>query len=192
MNVAVVGCGVRGATLAALLAGAGVEDLALVDGALVTEGDLGMHPLQFTPDVGSAKPDALVAKLGLINPRTHAQAFPADLTAENAAAILAYADCVADCTSDAAASAAIEAAAGELAIPVVAPPTGYSAGTATAALAAAVGALQADLVLGLRRPLEGAPAGAGGRGADATAADTDGKQTVSRLIRVEAASIPSE
>ena len=87
MNVAVIGCGVRGSVAAALLAGAGVEELSLVDEALVEETDVGRHPLQFSPDVGSGKADALVAKLALVNSRIHAQAFPANLSAENATAM---------------------------------------------------------------------------------------------------------
>ena len=99
MNVAVIGCGVRGSIAAALLAGAGMEELSLVDGALVEADDLGA-PLQFTPDLRAGKADALVAKVGLINPQVHAQAFPAHVDEQNSIAILTGADCALDCVGD--------------------------------------------------------------------------------------------
>jgi adenylyltransferase/sulfurtransferase len=150
VNVAVIGCGVRGSIVAALLAGAGVEEIALVDGAFVEEGDIGVSPLQFTPDLRAGKADALVAKLGLINPGVHAQAFPADLTAQNAVAILTGVDVVVDCAGPGEVSEAVELAAKEVGIEVVAAPGGYSAEESTAANAVAVGAIQADQALGHR------------------------------------------
>jgi tRNA A37 threonylcarbamoyladenosine dehydratase len=150
VNVAVIGCGVRGSIVAALLAGAGVEEIALVDGAVVAEEDLGVSPLQFTPDLRAGKADALVAKLGLINPRSHAQAFPADLTAENAVAILTGVDCVVDCAGPGEVSEALESAAKEIEVALVAPPAGYSREATSPAQAVSVGALQADEVLTLR------------------------------------------
>ncbi|MBJ7355659.1 MAG: ThiF family adenylyltransferase, partial [Thermoleophilaceae bacterium] len=126
---------------------AGVEEISLVDGGFVEEGDIGVSPLQFTPDLRAGKADALVAKLGLINPGVHAQAFPADLGAENAAAILTGADCVVDCVGDLDVSAAVELAAKELGIAVVAAPEGYSPETVSAAEAVSIGALQAHEAL---------------------------------------------
>lgn len=150
MNVAVIGCGVRGSIVAALLAGAGVEEIALVDGAFVEEDDIGVSPLQFTPDLRAGKSDALVAKLGLINPVVHAQAFPADLGAENAVAILTGVDCVVDCAGVLEVSEAVDLAAKEIGTVVVAAPVGYVASEVSAARAVAVGAGQADEVLALR------------------------------------------
>ncbi|MBI2690838.1 MAG: ThiF family adenylyltransferase [Solirubrobacterales bacterium] len=150
MNVAVIGCGVRGSIVAALLAGAGVEELALVDGAFVEEGDIGVNPLQFTPDLRAGKADALVAKLGLLNPRVHAQAFPADLDAANAVAILTGVDCVVDCAGVVEISEAIELAAKEIGIPVVAPAEDFVAEEDSVARAVAVGADQAGEALALR------------------------------------------
>lgn len=150
MNVTVVGCGVRGSVAAALLAGAGVEELSLVDEALVEESDVGVHPLQFSPDVGSGKADALVAKLALINSRVHAQAFPANLSAENATAILIGASCVLDCASSGEVSGWIADAAEQLEIPVIGPSDSYDAAASSAAAAAAIGATQADQALTLR------------------------------------------
>lgn len=150
MNVAIVGCGVRGSLVAALLAGAGVLELSLVDGASVEEADLGVHPLQFAPDLFAPKTEALAAKLGLINSDVHAEPFPAFVTEENAVAILTGADVAVDCASDDHTSPLIESAAAELGIPVVAPPAAYMPEAVEPAFAAAVGALQADAVLRLR------------------------------------------
>lgn len=147
MNVAIIGCGVRGAVAAAVLAGARVEELSLVDEALVDTPDIGTHPLQFTPDVGMGKADSLVAKLGLISPTTHAQPFPANLDGQNAVAILTGADVVLDCVGDPEVTAAIEAAAEELGTKLVSAPAGYSPLEATPAQAVATGALQADEAL---------------------------------------------
>lgn len=150
MNVAVIGCGVRGSIVAALLAGAGVEEVSLVDGGFVSEEDIGVSPLQFTPDLRAGKADALVAKLGLINPAVHAQAFPADLGSENAVAILTGVDVVVDCAGPGEVSEAVELAATEIGIVLVATPDGYSPAEVSSARAVAVGALQADEALALR------------------------------------------
>jgi molybdopterin/thiamine biosynthesis adenylyltransferase len=150
VNVAVIGCGVRGSIVAALLAGAGVEEISLVDGAFVEQGDIGVSPLQFTPDLRAGKADALVAKLGLINPGVHAQAFPADVSAENAVAILTGVDCVVDCVGVVEISEAVELAAKEIGVVVVAGPDGYLPSEVSAARAVAVGADQADQALALR------------------------------------------
>jgi adenylyltransferase/sulfurtransferase len=147
VHVAIVGCGVRGAVAAALLAGAGVRELSLVDGATVEQEDLGTHPLQFTPDLNAPKAEALAAKLGLIDPAVHAQPFPAFLDAGNAAAILTGVDVALDCAGDEQASAAVRTAAEELGVPVVAAPQGWDPAARTTAQVAAVGALQADAAL---------------------------------------------
>ncbi len=147
MNVAVIGCGVRGSVAAALLAGAGVEELSLVDGALIDEGDIGTSPLVFTPDLHAGKANALVAKIGLINPAVLAMPFPAHLDADNAEAILAGADVVIDCVGEEAISSAIAAAAAAGEIELVAAPADYSPATATPAEAVATGAAQAESAL---------------------------------------------
>jgi adenylyltransferase/sulfurtransferase len=150
VNVAVIGCGVRGSIVAALLAGAGVEEISLVDGAFVEEGDIGVSPLQFTPDLRAGKADALVAKLGLINPAVHAQAFPADVGSENALAILTGADVVVDCVGAAEVSEAVESAVKETGIVLVAAPDGYVRDAVSVPEAVSVGALQAHEALGHR------------------------------------------
>lgn len=144
MVVTVVGCGVRGSVCAALLTGAAIDQVALVDGAFVTADDVGVHPLQFTPDVNASKPDALAAKLGLLNPDVLAEPFPADLTGENALAILSGSDIVVDCAGAAEVSRAIEHAAETLGFEAIAAPEGYAAESVTPAEAVAAGALQAS------------------------------------------------
>jgi molybdopterin/thiamine biosynthesis adenylyltransferase len=150
VNVAVVGCGVRGSIVAALLAGAGVEELYLIDGGFVEDTDIASGPLQFRPDLRASKPDALVAKVALLSSSVHAQAFPADLGEENAAAILAGADLVVDCVGIPEVSEAIARAAGDFGIPVCAPPEQYSPQSASSAEAVAVGAGQAGDALAAR------------------------------------------
>jgi molybdopterin/thiamine biosynthesis adenylyltransferase len=150
VNVAVVGCGVRGSIVAALLTGAGVEQLSLIDGGFVAEADIAAGPLQFRPDLRASKADALVSKLALLNPAVHAQAFPADLDAENASAILAGVDVVVDCVGEAEVSEALAAAAQRGEIRLVAPGEEFSPAEVSSARAVAIGALQADEVLASR------------------------------------------
>jgi len=150
VNVAIVGCGVRGSLVAALLASSGVEELSLIDGAFVEDSDIGSHPFQFTPDLLANKSEALTGKLGLINPKVLAQPFPAFVTDQNASAILTGADCVVDCANDAEASPLIAAAAAELNIEVISPPTDYDPEAVNVATAGAVGAAQGERVLELR------------------------------------------
>lgn len=147
MNVTVVGCGARGALVAALLASAGVEQLSLVDGAFVEESDAGAHPLQFSPDVGTNKADALVAKIALINADTLVLPFPAELTSDNAEAIVTGADIVVECTSSPAAAEAVATACEILNIDLVATPSAYDATTTNVAAAASVAAAQAAATL---------------------------------------------
>lgn len=100
--VFIVGAGALGGVAAAYLAAAGVGRLAIVDGGTVAPEDLHRQILYLTPEVGMSKADSLAAKLALLNPEVHADPFPADLTADNAALILEGAGCVLDCGSDAA------------------------------------------------------------------------------------------
>lgn len=147
MNVAIIGCGVRGSIVAVLLAGGIVKELSLIDGGFVEADDIGRNPMLFGPDVRAGKADSLVAKLALINPDLLAIPFPADLDADNAEAILAGADVVVDCVGDAAISEAIARSAEHHGARLVGPPAGYEAALVSPARAVAVGAEQADRVL---------------------------------------------
>lgn len=152
MNVVIIGCGARGSLVAGLLTSAGVEELSLVDGALVEESDLGAHPLQYTPDLNAVKSEALVAKLGLINSKIFAQPFPAYLDASNASAITLGADVVVDCAGDPDATSAAESACADSGTPFVPAPADFTPDV-DVALAAAVAAEQAAAVLAIKREI---------------------------------------
>lgn len=147
MNVTIVGCGARGALVAGLLASAGVQQLSLVDGAFVEEADAGAHPLQYKPDVGANKADALVAKLALINPDLLALPFPADLDASNAEAIITGADLAIDCSNDPEAAEALASACSALEIPLIPTPADYDPNSANIAQAATTATTQATQAL---------------------------------------------
>lgn len=98
-SVFVVGAGAIGGTAAAFVAGLGPGRLAIVDGSQVSEGEMARQVLHFTPEAGAGKADSAAAKLSLLNPDVHVDPFPADVTAENADAILIDADVVIDCSS---------------------------------------------------------------------------------------------
>lgn len=142
-----IGCGTRGGIVAPLLLAAGVTEIALVDGALVEQADIGAHPLQFRPDVGQTKPDALAAKLGLIDSAVLAQPFPAAVTEDNATAILTGVECAVDCVGDADVTGWLADAAAVIGIHLVTPPQWWSAEDSSRALAAGVAGMQADLAL---------------------------------------------
>jgi molybdopterin/thiamine biosynthesis adenylyltransferase len=94
----VVGAGRVGVAAAAELASRGVGYIGIVDGGTIALGDLVGQAVYYTPDVGRGKADTLAAKLGLLNPDVHAEAYPVDLEPANAAAIVAGLDLVLDCT----------------------------------------------------------------------------------------------
>jgi threonine dehydrogenase-like Zn-dependent dehydrogenase len=151
MNVAIVGCGVRGSIVAAILAGAGIEELSLIDGLDVKDEDLRFSALLFTPDLRKSKAEALAPKLGLINPDVRAETFPAFLEEDNAEAMLTGVDCVVDC-ADWLQVGAIAEVCTELGIPLISPPKDFKPRTTSdSSLAHAIGALQAQLVLAFRR-----------------------------------------
>jgi molybdopterin-synthase adenylyltransferase len=104
----VVGAGTKGAAAAAHLVSCGVGYVAVVDGALVTLGDLTGQALYYTPDVGHVKADVLAAKLGLLNPEVQVDSYPVALDERNAAAIVAGHELVLDCTHDAAIGEALD------------------------------------------------------------------------------------
>ena len=93
----VVGAGLAGSAAAADLVSRGVGYVAVVDGAMVTLGDLCGQALLYTPDVGANRADAVVAKLGVLNPHVHAESYPVDVDDRNAEAILIGHDVALDC-----------------------------------------------------------------------------------------------
>lgn len=150
MNVAVIGCGVRGSIVAALLGGAGVEELSLVDGGLIGEGDVACNPLAFAPDLNVGKADALVAKLSLIAPAVMAVPFPAALTVENATAILSGVNVVVDCTGDGGVAGALLDATADTPVELVASPFVDEEVDFTVPVAVEIAARQAQAALALR------------------------------------------
>jgi len=93
----VVGAGPAGSAAAAELVSRGVGYVAVVDGGAVTLGDLCGQALLYTPDVGANRAEAVVAKLGVLNPHVHAESYPVDVDEGNAEAILAGHDLAIDC-----------------------------------------------------------------------------------------------
>jgi len=88
----VIGARAAGSAAAAHLASCGVGYVAVVDGGVVALEDLCGQALLYTPDVGANRAEAVVAKLGVLNPHVHAESYPADVEEANAGAILAGQD----------------------------------------------------------------------------------------------------
>lgn len=94
----VVGAGALGSPVATYLVAAGVGRLGVVDSEAVELSNLHRQPLHFTPDLGVAKAENAVVKLGALNPETQVDAYPVRLDESNAAAIVSGADLVVDCS----------------------------------------------------------------------------------------------
>jgi molybdopterin/thiamine biosynthesis adenylyltransferase len=94
----VIGAGPAGSIAAAALASRGVGYVAVVDGSSVQPADLVGQAMLYSPDVGANRAEAVVAKLGLLNPHVHAESYPVDVDAHNAAAIVLGHDIALDCT----------------------------------------------------------------------------------------------
>ena len=93
----VIGAGPAGAAAAAELVSRGVGYVAVVDGSTVALGDLCGQALLYTPDVGANRAEAVVAKLGILNPHVHAESYPVDVDERNGEAILIGHDLAVDC-----------------------------------------------------------------------------------------------
>jgi molybdopterin/thiamine biosynthesis adenylyltransferase len=93
----VVGAGPAGSAAAAHLASCGVGYVAVVDGGVVQLADLHGQSVLYTPDVGSSRAEAVVAKLGVLNPHVRADSYPVDVEEANAHAILMGHDMALDC-----------------------------------------------------------------------------------------------
>jgi molybdopterin-synthase adenylyltransferase len=118
-RVMVIGAGALGSPVATYLAAAGVGQIGIVDGDTVDLSNLHRQPLHYTPDVGSSKADSAAAKLGLVNPLTMVEAFPANLDEANSEAIVMGADAVVDCTDSFEARYLVNDACCAQAIPLV-------------------------------------------------------------------------
>jgi adenylyltransferase/sulfurtransferase len=93
----VVGARAAGATAAAHLVSCGVGYVGVVDGGAVEPADLCGQSVLYTPDVGSNRAEAVVAKLVFLNTGTQAESYPVDVDEANARAILIGHDVALDC-----------------------------------------------------------------------------------------------
>jgi adenylyltransferase/sulfurtransferase len=118
-SVMVVGAGALGSPVLAYLAGAGVGRIGVVDHDQVELSNLPRQPLHFTPDVGASKAESAAAKLGLINPHSLAEPYPARLGRMNAEAMLTGADLVVDCSDSFATRYTVNDTCCALGIPLV-------------------------------------------------------------------------
>ncbi len=99
-RVLVIGAGGLGAPAALYLAAAGVGTIGLVDPDAVSLSNLQRQVLYTTGDVGRAKVEAAVERLGALNPHVSVQPHPVWLDAANAGGIVAGYDLVLDGTDD--------------------------------------------------------------------------------------------
>jgi molybdopterin-synthase adenylyltransferase len=95
----VIGARAAGSAAAAHLASCGVGYVGVVDGGVVTLGDLTGQSVLYTPDVGSNRAEAVAAKLGVLNTDVHSESYPVDADEANAPAIVMGHDVALDCGS---------------------------------------------------------------------------------------------
>jgi adenylyltransferase/sulfurtransferase len=94
----VIGAGALGSPVLQYLTGAGVGRIGVVDHDDVELSNLPRQPLHYTPDVGARKAESAAAKLGLMNPGSLPEPYPAKLGRMNAEMMLTGADLVVDCS----------------------------------------------------------------------------------------------
>jgi molybdopterin-synthase adenylyltransferase len=101
-RVAIVGCGATGACVSGLLARAGVGQLAIIDRDYVEPSNLQRQSLFDESDAAESLPKAVAAarKIASFNSDVQVRAEVADLTPENAQALLAGADLILDATDN--------------------------------------------------------------------------------------------
>jgi molybdopterin/thiamine biosynthesis adenylyltransferase len=118
-RVMVVGAGALGSPVLAYLVGAGVGRVGVVDHDAVELSNLPRQPLHFTPDAGANKAESAAAKLGLMNPDSIVEPYPARLGRMNAEAMLMGADLVVDCSDNFATRYTVNDTCCSLGIPLV-------------------------------------------------------------------------
>ncbi len=99
-RVLIVGIGGLGCPAALYLAGAGVGQLALMDSGKVELSNLPRQILFTTDDLGISKADAAVSALRARNPFIQLESLNAELTVQNARALVAGRTVVLDCTDN--------------------------------------------------------------------------------------------
>lgn len=99
-RVAVVGAGGLGSTLLPLLVGAGVGQLRLCDGDIVTRSNLPRQTLYRTADLGGSKARLAAERLSALNPHCQLIASAEYLSPENAPRLLGKVDLILDATDN--------------------------------------------------------------------------------------------
>ena len=118
-RVLVVGCGGLGGMVIECLARIGVAHLRVVDGDLFEASNLNRQILCSTMNLGRPKTLAAKQRVMAVNPLVEVDAVQADLTAENAAELLADCDVAVDCLDDIPARLLLQQAAKAAGIPMV-------------------------------------------------------------------------
>lgn len=118
-RVVVVGAGALGGPVATYLAAAGVGSLKIIDDDVVSLSNL-QRQVQFaTGDVGRAKVEVAVERLGALNPGVGVTGVQRRLTAGNAAELIAGADIVVDGTDSFTTRFDVNVACHKLGVPLV-------------------------------------------------------------------------
>lgn len=118
-KVVVVGAGALGGPVATYLAAAGVGSLKIIDDDVVSLSNL-QRQVQFaTGDVGRAKGEVLVERLGALNPGVRVASVTRRLVAGNAEELIGEADVVVDGTDSFATRFDVNAACHALGVPLV-------------------------------------------------------------------------
>src|SRR5215469_1061896 len=101
-RVTIVGCGATGACVSGLLARAGVGQLTIIDRDYVEPSNLQRQTLFDEADAAESLPKAVAAarKIAGFNSEVQVKAQVADLTPENAAALLDETDLILDATDN--------------------------------------------------------------------------------------------
>lgn len=118
-RVLVVGCGGLGGMVIESLARIGVGHLRVVDGDLFEASNLNRQILCSTMNLGRPKTLAAKQRVMAVNPLVEVDAVQADLTAENAAELLADCDVAVDCLDGIPARLLLQQAAKAADIPMV-------------------------------------------------------------------------
>lgn len=118
-RVVVVGCGGLGGTVIECLARIGVGHLRVVDGDVFEESNLNRQLLSSAINLGRPKTLAAQQRVMAVNPLVEVDAVQADLTAENAAALVADCDVAVDCLDNIPARLLLQQAAKAAGIPLV-------------------------------------------------------------------------
>lgn len=127
-SVFVIGAGSLGGVSAGYVVAAGAGRVALVDGGQVDAARLHRQLMSFTPEEGSGIADAVAAKLALLNPEVHVEAYPAHVDEANVDQILAEASSVLDGANSPETRLLVNDACLRLRVPLIAAGSGGTGG----------------------------------------------------------------